>query len=81
MTKTVDTEGYLSASSQIAASGSIAAKTGSMYYIPIATAAATVTGSGTATSPTIAKGGSGNYNGSFGTITTTKPSSGYYVGV
>lgn len=35
MTKTINTKGYLGADSEITASGSISAKTGSAYYIPI----------------------------------------------
>lgn len=61
---------------------------GAVYVKPMSggtAAAATVTGSGTATSPTIAKSGtaisgataSGNIGS--GTITTTAPSSGFYV--
>lgn len=65
-------------SAKSAQSGNISKDATRVY---IQAAVATISGSGTAASPTIAKGGSGNYNGSFGTITTTKPSSGYYVGV
>lgn len=78
-TKAVGTAGYMGATSQITASGSVAAKTGSTYYVPITAGAATVGANATATSPTIAK--HSDTNASAGTITTSKPSSGYYVAV
>lgn len=79
LTKTIDTAGYLGATSEITASASTTAKTGSVYYLPIATGVAAGDAASVARYTDDGSNAGTSVMGVVGNATTTEPTSGYYV--
>lgn len=82
ITKTVSTAGYLGANTQITASASTSATTGSVYYIPITTgvgAANTSSADITIESTDDSSKAGINISSALGTAVSSEPTSGYYL--
>lgn len=82
ITKTVNTPGYLGANTQINASASTTAKSGSIYYIPITTGVAAANASAASitieTTDDSSKAGI-NVQNILGTAADSEPTSGYFL--
>ena len=79
LTKTVNTAGYLGSNSEITASASTSAKTGSVYYLPIAAGVAAGDAASVAKYTTDGSNAGTSIMSVVGNATTTEPTSGYYV--
>lgn len=79
LTKTVNTAGYLGSNSEITASASTSAKTGSVYYLPVTTGVAAGDAASVSKYTTDGSNAGVSVMSVVGNATTTEPTSGYYV--